>query len=95
MPLRGQNNVQGGGDMGAIPAKLPGGYDVGDEDARARFAAVWGTDDYPREPGMHLSQMFEAMERGSSRRCTASGRTRPSPRPTPRTPGTCSRAWTP
>ena len=30
VPLRGQNNVQGGGDMGAIPAKLPGGYDLGD-----------------------------------------------------------------
>ena len=64
MPLRGQNNVQGGGDMGSIPAKLPGGYDVDDEEARARFTAVWGSDDYPREPGMHLSQMFEAMERG-------------------------------
>ena len=64
VPLRGQNNVQGGGDMGSIPAKLPGGYDIHDEDARARFASVWGTDDYPREPGMHLSQMFEAMERG-------------------------------
>jgi formate dehydrogenase major subunit len=23
-PLRGQNNVQGGGDMGALPNKLPG-----------------------------------------------------------------------
>jgi predicted molibdopterin-dependent oxidoreductase YjgC len=67
VPLRGQNNVQGGGDMGAIPAKLPGGYDVGDEDARARYAAVWGSDDYPRQPGRHLSQMFEAMERGEMR----------------------------
>lgn len=67
VPLRGQNNVQGGGDMGAIPAKLPGGYDIADEDARARYAAVWGTDDYPREPGKHLSQMFEAMERGELR----------------------------
>ena len=47
VPLRGQNNVQGGGDMGSIPAKLPGGYDVDDEEARARFAAVWGSDDYP------------------------------------------------
>jgi formate dehydrogenase major subunit len=26
--LRGQNNVQGGGDMGAIPNRLPGGQDV-------------------------------------------------------------------
>src|SRR6476619_632512 len=48
VPLRGQNNVQGGGDMGSIPAKLPGGYDVNDEEARARFTAVWGSDDYPR-----------------------------------------------
>ena len=28
VPLRGQNNVQGGGDMGAIPNKLPGFQDV-------------------------------------------------------------------
>ena len=27
-PLRGQNNVQGGGDMGALPNKLPGFQDV-------------------------------------------------------------------
>ena len=27
-PLRGQNNVQGGGDMGAIPNKLPGFQDM-------------------------------------------------------------------
>ena len=27
-PLRGQNNVQGGGDMGAIPNRLPGFLDV-------------------------------------------------------------------
>ena len=27
-PLRGQNNVQGGGDMGAIPNKLPGFQDI-------------------------------------------------------------------
>jgi anaerobic selenocysteine-containing dehydrogenase len=29
-PLRGQNNVQGGGDMGALPNKLPGFQDVED-----------------------------------------------------------------
>jgi formate dehydrogenase major subunit len=35
-PLRGQNNVQGGGDMGAIPNKLPGFQDVQDDhEARA------------------------------------------------------------
>ena len=66
-PLRGQNNVQGGGDMGAIPNKLPGFQDVkGDDDARARFEAAWGGK-LPPEPGWHLSQMFEAMERGELR----------------------------
>jgi predicted molibdopterin-dependent oxidoreductase YjgC len=63
-PLRGQNNVQGGGDMGAIPNKLPGFQDVQDnQDARARFEAAWGTKLAPKH-GWHLSQMFEAMERG-------------------------------
>ncbi len=63
-PLRGQNNVQGGGDMGAIPNKLPGFQDVEKDDvARARFEAVYGV---PIEPvrGWHLSEMFEAMELG-------------------------------
>jgi predicted molibdopterin-dependent oxidoreductase YjgC len=33
-PLRGQNNVQGGGDMGAIPDRLPGFQNVLDADVR-------------------------------------------------------------
>jgi predicted molibdopterin-dependent oxidoreductase YjgC len=66
-PLRGQNNVQGGGDMGAIPNKLPGFQDVQDDpDARARFEAAWSVKLAP-ERGWHLSQMFEAMERGELR----------------------------
>lgn len=64
VPLRGQNNVQGGGDMGSIPAKLPGGYDLGDDEARARFETTWGAPVSPKA-GMHLSQMFEAMEAGT------------------------------
>ncbi len=47
-PLRGQNNVQGGGDMGAIPNKLPGFQDLErDDEARARFEAAWGVADPP------------------------------------------------
>ena len=66
-PLRGQNNVQGGGDMGAIPNKLPGFQDVeNDHEARARFEAAWGVK-LPPKAGWHLSQMFEAMERGELR----------------------------
>lgn len=61
VPLRGQNNVQGGGDMGALPNKLPGGVDVENDADRARFEKVWGTQ-IPAKMGWHLSQMFEAME---------------------------------
>jgi len=65
-PLRGQNNVQGGGDMGAIPNKLPGFQDVEDEHTRGRFEAAWEAK-LPPKHGWHLSQMFEAMERGELR----------------------------
>ena len=69
VPLRGQNNVQGGGDMGAIPNKLTGFQDVAaNTEARARFEAVYGTP-IPPEPGWHLSQMFEAMEDGELTAC--------------------------
>ena len=61
-PLRGQNNVQGGGDMGALPNKLPGFQDVEDDQARAKFDAEWGVE-VPSENGWHLTEMFEAMER--------------------------------
>jgi formate dehydrogenase major subunit len=66
VPLRGQNNVQGGGDMGALPDKLPGFADLVDPGSRARFEAVWGAP-VPPEPGLHLTLMFEAMERGELR----------------------------
>jgi predicted molibdopterin-dependent oxidoreductase YjgC len=63
-PLRGQNNVQGGGDMGAIPNKLPGFQDIeSDFEAHKRWEAVCGVPVIPKY-GWHLSQMFEAMERG-------------------------------
>jgi len=69
VPLRGQNNVQGGGDMGAIPNKLTGFQDVAtNADARARFEAVYGAP-IPSKPGWHLSLMFEAMERGELTAC--------------------------
>jgi predicted molibdopterin-dependent oxidoreductase YjgC len=64
VPLRGQNNVQGGGDMGAIPNKLTGFQDIAtNTGARERFGAAYGVT-IPPEPGWHLSLMFEAMERG-------------------------------
>jgi formate dehydrogenase major subunit len=62
-PLRGQNNVQGGGDMGAIPDRLPGFQHVENDELRARFDAEWGVT-VPPKRGWHLSQMLDAMDRG-------------------------------
>ena len=62
-PLRGQNNVQGGGDMGALPNKLAGFQDVEDDAVRAKFEAAWGAK-IPPKKGWNLSEMFEAMGRG-------------------------------
>jgi len=64
VPLRGQNNVQGGGDMGAIPNKFVGGQDVEDPAIRAKFERAYGRS-IPDQRGWHLSQMFEAMEHGT------------------------------
>jgi formate dehydrogenase major subunit len=69
VPLRGQNNVQGGGDMGAIPNKLSGFQDIEtDMAARARFEQAYGVT-LPARKGKHLSQMFEAMEDGELTAC--------------------------
>ncbi len=63
-PLRGQNNVQGGGDMGAIPNRLPGFQDMEkDQEARERFERMWGVAINPQH-GWHMSEMLDAMGRG-------------------------------
>jgi predicted molibdopterin-dependent oxidoreductase YjgC len=62
-PLRGQNNVQGGGDMGAIPDRLPGFQHVENDELRGKFESAWGVK-LPPKRGWHLSDMFNAMERG-------------------------------
>src|SRR5256884_2721183 len=66
-PLRGQNNVQGGGDMGAIPARLPGFQELENPELHEKFARAWGGAEFPMQKGWHLSEMFEAMDRGDLR----------------------------
>ena len=63
-PMRGQNNVQGGGDMGALPNKLPGFHDITDPEHRAKFEKAWKTRIQPTN-GWHLSEMIDAMDRGA------------------------------
>ncbi len=64
VPLRGQNNVQGGGDMGSLPNRFPGFQDIGDPVAHGKFEAVYGMKLNPK-PGLHLTLMLEAMAAGS------------------------------
>jgi predicted molibdopterin-dependent oxidoreductase YjgC len=63
-PLRGQNNVQGGGDMGALPDRFPGGQSVADPAVREKFARAWHAGRLPETPGWNLSGMFDAIGRG-------------------------------
>jgi formate dehydrogenase major subunit len=65
-PLRGQNNVQGGGDMGALPDRLTGFQHVTDETRRQRVEQLWGVT-IPPLPGKHQTAMMHAMEHGDLR----------------------------
>ncbi len=61
-PLRGQNNVQGGGDMGAIPNRFVGFQPPLDPEVKARFEAAWKVK-LPDKLGWTITDMFHAMER--------------------------------
>ena len=41
-PMRGQNNIQGAGDCGAIPANFPGFQPCDDPDMAAKFSRLYG-----------------------------------------------------
>jgi formate dehydrogenase (NADP+) alpha subunit len=58
-PLRGQNNVQGACDMGALPNVFTGYQAVNNEVAVKKFEEAWGVK-LNREPGMKLTAMFPA-----------------------------------
>jgi formate dehydrogenase alpha subunit len=58
-PLRGQNNVQGACDMGALPNVLTGYQPVSDPVIRERFAQHWGLP-IPERPGLTVVEMLEA-----------------------------------
>jgi formate dehydrogenase alpha subunit len=66
LPLRGQNNVQGSSDMGALPDTHSDYRPVGDEPTARRFEAAW---DVPlsREKGLTIPRMFDAAIAGELR----------------------------
>lgn len=64
LPLRGQNNVQGSSDMGALPDTYTAYRSVADEDVARSFEAAWGVG-LSREKGLTIPQMFDAAVAGS------------------------------
>ena len=58
-PLRGQNNIQGACDMGALPDVYTGYQKVGDPTAQEKFSEAWGVS-LPDEPGLTLVEIMNA-----------------------------------
>jgi formate dehydrogenase major subunit len=63
LPLRGQNNVQGSSDMGALPDTHSGYRPVSDEQVAVSFEAAWGVQ-LSRRPGYKVPEMFDAAVAG-------------------------------
>jgi len=65
-PLRGQNNVQGACDLGALPNVYSGYQKVADENARRKFAKAWAAD-LPPNVGLTVVEMMNAAHAGTLR----------------------------
>lgn len=65
-PLRGQNNVQGACDMGALPDVYPGYQKVNTEAAVQKFSAAWGVN-VSDQFGMTVTQMMPGIEEGKTK----------------------------
>ena len=66
-PLRGQNNVQGASDAGLIPMVYPDYQRVDNDDARARFASLWGGATLDAQPGLTVVEIMDAVHAGQIR----------------------------
>jgi formate dehydrogenase alpha subunit len=62
-PLRGQNNVQGSCDVGALPNFYTGYQRVTDDTAREKFEKAWSVK-LPPKPGLTVIEMFNAAHEG-------------------------------
>jgi formate dehydrogenase alpha subunit len=63
-PLRGQNNVQGACDMGALPTDYPGYRKVADQEVMEDVTCTWGCSDLGCEPGLKIPEMIDAAAKG-------------------------------
>ena len=62
-PLRGQNNVQGACDMGALPNVLPAYQQVANADARGKFEKAWNVS-LSGTPGLTVTEVPDAVLEG-------------------------------
>ncbi|NQT24682.1 formate dehydrogenase subunit alpha [candidate division KSB1 bacterium] len=62
-PLRGQNNVQGACDLGALPNVYPGYQSVEDEKIHEKFEKAWGAK-LSNKMGLTVVEMMHAVEEG-------------------------------
>ncbi len=62
-PLRGQNNVQGACDMGALPNVFPGYQQVANPEARQKFETAWDCT-IKDKPGLPVTEMIDAASQG-------------------------------
>ncbi len=65
-PLRGQNNVQGACDVGALPDVFSGYQKVGDPAARKKFELAWSRP-LPEKAGLTLTEMIDGIMDGRIR----------------------------
>ena len=63
-PLRGQNNVQGACDMGALPGIYTDYQPVINQEVADKFAASWGVEELSTNSGLTVSEMMHAAEHG-------------------------------
>jgi formate dehydrogenase alpha subunit len=63
-PLRGQNNVQGACDSGALVNFYPGYQSVTNAEVRAKFEKAWGVERLPSEVGLTVVEMMNAAAEG-------------------------------
>lgn len=62
-PIRGQNNVQGASDVGALPNVFSDYRKTSDPAARAEHLRVWGVEP-PSNKGLRIPDMFDAAHEG-------------------------------
>jgi formate dehydrogenase major subunit len=63
-PVRGQNNVQGACDHGALPNVFPGYQPITNPDIRAKFEKAWGVAQLPSKVGTMITEVPHLVKEG-------------------------------